>query len=84
MVIMKLPLGLKIMRFKGIIKTMLYITLISLSIEILVRRNMLSQIPTQISRYTVYAVLTINLLLVLYWSHQTLKVLVHKTKQDKN
>jgi hypothetical protein len=72
------------MKFKKVIGIILYLTLIFLSVEILVRRHLFAQIPTQIPGYAVYMVLTINLLLVLYWGSGYLKARVHKTMQDKN
>lgn len=72
------------MKFKKLINIILYLTLISLSIEILVRRHVFAQIPTQIPSYIVYTVLTINLLLILYWGYGYLKARVHKTTQGKN
>ena len=72
------------MKFKKIICNTVYFILVYLSAEILVRRNIFSQIPTQIPYYVVYLVLTINLLLISRWLFGYLKVRVHKTMQDKN
>ena len=64
------------MKYKKIFLYLLLACLLYLSLEILFRRFILKQIPTQISTYFVYFILLINFISIFIW--------VKKSKQDKN